>query len=433
MIILQATELVKHYTRGNVVTKALDGVNLKVESGEFLAVVGSFGSGKTTLLHMMGGLDIPTSGSVKVQNEELSQKNEEQLTVFRRRHIGFVFQQYNLVSVLNVRDNIALPVRLDGNQVDKGYFREVATMLGENGDIHLRIQGFPGEELHREEPNIKILEGSLDEEKFASGGYLIYNQGTYRTGKLSPQGVRVGDQLSLSFYDLDMQQYVDKTLEVMAVVERVNPYPTGILARSALTLSDRDFKVIYPLANQMIQTVQIHGEQELTEEQYQMIEGVIQGSFNSQLSIGSRFEDREDYQSKKVSMTLLGLFLSSIFGMIGLCNIINTQVTDILTRKIEYAAMQSIGMTKHQMQQNIWRGSLALCGISVVLAIPVGILLTQKVTQVVFAFSGFSLPVFLAGCLILLGIMIGLSASISGILTGYLNRKPVVERLREAE
>lgn len=141
MKILQATDLVKHYTTGTIVTKALDGVNLTVDSGEFLAIVGSSGSGKTTLLHMMGGLDIPTSGSVKVQNEELSLKNEEQLTVFRRRHIGFVFQQYNLVSVLNVNDNIVLPIKLDANQVDHGYLEEITSMLG----ISDKMKNMPGE------------------------------------------------------------------------------------------------------------------------------------------------------------------------------------------------------------------------------------------------------------------------------------------------
>lgn len=96
-------------------TKALDGVSLEIEAGEFVAVVGTSGSGKSTLLHMMGGLDNPTSGKVIVNGEDISKKNEEQLTVFRR-HIGFVFQSYNLVPVLNVYENIVLPVQLDGKK-----------------------------------------------------------------------------------------------------------------------------------------------------------------------------------------------------------------------------------------------------------------------------------------------------------------------------
>ena len=100
------------------ITRALDGVNFTVEQGEFVAVVGTSGSGKSTLLHMMGGLDNPTSGSVIVRGEELAKKNDEELTIFRRRNIGFIFQNYNLVPILNVYENIVLPVELDGDTVD---------------------------------------------------------------------------------------------------------------------------------------------------------------------------------------------------------------------------------------------------------------------------------------------------------------------------
>ena len=104
---------------------ALDGVNFTVEQGEFVAVVGTSGSGKSTLLHMMGGLDTPTSGSVIVRGEELAKKNDDELTIFRRRNIGFIFQNYNLVPILNVYENIALPVELDGDTVDKKFMDEV--------------------------------------------------------------------------------------------------------------------------------------------------------------------------------------------------------------------------------------------------------------------------------------------------------------------
>lgn len=130
MPILQTIDLKKYYQQGENVTKALDGVSLEIEAGEFVAVVGTSGSGKSTLLHMMGGLDNPTSGKVIVNGEDISKKNEEQLTVFRRRHIGFVFQSYNLVPVLNVYENIVLPVQLDGKKVDKKLLKEVVDVLG---------------------------------------------------------------------------------------------------------------------------------------------------------------------------------------------------------------------------------------------------------------------------------------------------------------
>ena len=130
MNILETTELKKYYGKEPNITKALDGVNLSVEKGEFVAIVGTSGSGKSTLLNMIGGLDVPTSGKVFVDGTELSKLNEEQLTIFRRRKIGFVFQNYNLVPVLNVYENIALPVELDGGKVDKNFLEEVVGFLG---------------------------------------------------------------------------------------------------------------------------------------------------------------------------------------------------------------------------------------------------------------------------------------------------------------
>ena len=130
MKILQTTDLKKYYGTEPNITRALDGVNFSVEEGEFVAVVGTSGSGKSTLLHMMGGLDTPTSGSVMVRDKELAKMNDEQLTIFRRRNIGFIFQNYNLVPVLNVFENIVLPVELDGGRVDTNFLNEVVGFLG---------------------------------------------------------------------------------------------------------------------------------------------------------------------------------------------------------------------------------------------------------------------------------------------------------------
>ena len=129
MSILQTTDLKKHYGAGPNLTKALDGVTLSIEQGEFVAIVGTSGSGKSTLLNMMGGLDVPTSGSVKVKDKELARLKDEQLTIFRRRNIGFIFQNYNLVPVLNVYENIVLPVELDGDTADRKFMNEVVHLL----------------------------------------------------------------------------------------------------------------------------------------------------------------------------------------------------------------------------------------------------------------------------------------------------------------
>lgn len=139
MKILKAVNLQKIYGKGETQVRALDGVNLSVDKGEFVAVVGTSGSGKSTLLHMIGGLDVPTAGSVTVDGQELSHMTDEQLTIFRRRNIGFVFQQYNLVPMLNVWENIILPVKLDGRQVERDYVEEIIDTLG----LEKRLNSLP--------------------------------------------------------------------------------------------------------------------------------------------------------------------------------------------------------------------------------------------------------------------------------------------------
>ena len=140
MSILQTTDLKKYYGTEPNITKALDGVTLSIEQGEFVAIVGTSGSGKSTLLNMMGGLDVPTSGSVQIKGKELAELNDEQLTIFRRRNIGFIFQNYNLVPVLNVYENIVLPVELDGDTVDEKFMDEVVRLLA-LGD---KLNNMPG-------------------------------------------------------------------------------------------------------------------------------------------------------------------------------------------------------------------------------------------------------------------------------------------------
>ena len=141
MRILSARNLKKYYGSGENQVKALDGVNLFVERGEFVAVVGTSGSGKSTLLHMLGGLDRPTSGEVYVDDKNIGKLKNDALCVFRRRKIGFVFQSYNLVPVLNAYENIVLPIELDGNTVDRAYVDRVIDVLG----LKDRLQSLPSQ------------------------------------------------------------------------------------------------------------------------------------------------------------------------------------------------------------------------------------------------------------------------------------------------
>lgn len=141
MSILEARHLIKHYRTGESLVKAVDDVSFSVEKGEFVAVVGTSGSGKTTLLNLLGGLDYADSGEVIIREEDISHMKDEELTIFRRRNIGFIFQNYNLVSVLNVYKNIVLPIRLDGNPVDEDYIHRIAKALG----IEKKLKSYPNQ------------------------------------------------------------------------------------------------------------------------------------------------------------------------------------------------------------------------------------------------------------------------------------------------
>lgn len=141
MVILQAKNLRKVYGSGESEVAALDGVNLSVEKGEFLAIVGTSGSGKSTLLNLLGGLEVPTSGSVVMDGKQLELLSDDELTIFRRRKIGFVFQQFNLIPMLNVWENIILPLKLDNKRVDKKYIRDIIDILG----LEKKCDSLPGQ------------------------------------------------------------------------------------------------------------------------------------------------------------------------------------------------------------------------------------------------------------------------------------------------
>ncbi len=141
MEVLKTEKLKKYYGEGSTCVKALDGIDFAVEKGEFVSIIGTSGSGKSTLLNMIGGLDRPTSGTVTVDGKNIFSLKEEALTIFRRRKIGFVFQSFNLVPVLNVYENIVLPIELDGNETDKSFVDNIINTLG----LRYKIYSLPSQ------------------------------------------------------------------------------------------------------------------------------------------------------------------------------------------------------------------------------------------------------------------------------------------------
>ncbi|MDE7310176.1 MAG: ABC transporter ATP-binding protein [Eubacterium sp.] len=152
MSILTAKNLKKYYGSGSSIVKALNGVDLSVEKGEFTVIVGSSGSGKSTLLHLLGGLDTPTEGSIHIAGRELGRMDDTELTLFRRRQIGFVFQSFNLVPMLNVYENIVLPLDLDGSKIDHEFIREIVTMIG----MEKKMQSMPNQLSGGEQQRVAI-------------------------------------------------------------------------------------------------------------------------------------------------------------------------------------------------------------------------------------------------------------------------------------
>ena len=148
-MILEGVNLKKYYGEGESTVKALDGVDVKIEKGEFVAIVGTSGSGKSTLLNILGGLDIASSGEIMIEGKNISSMNEEELTIFRRRNIGFIFQSYNLVPILNAYENIVLPLELDGDILDKSFVDEVINTLGIKNKMHELVNNLSGGQKQR--------------------------------------------------------------------------------------------------------------------------------------------------------------------------------------------------------------------------------------------------------------------------------------------
>ena len=159
MSILAARELKKYYGKGESLTKALDGVSLDIEKGEFVAIIGASGSGKSTLLNMIGGLDISTSGKVMIGGKEMDQLSADELTVFRRRNIGFIFQNYNLIPVLNVMENITLPIELDGKKPDKKFIQQIIGLLG----LTEKVQKMPSQLSGGQQQRVAIARAIVNE------------------------------------------------------------------------------------------------------------------------------------------------------------------------------------------------------------------------------------------------------------------------------
>ena len=259
MPILQTTDLKKYYGEKPNITKALDGVSLSVEHGEFVAIVGTSGSGKSTLLNMIGGLDVPTSGKVIVDGKDLSTLKDEQLTIFRRRKIGFIFQNYNLVPVLNVYENIVLPVELDGDQVDKNYMQEVVRMLG----LEDRLNNMPNNLSGGQQQRVAIARALVSKPAIVLAdeptGNLDSRTSSDVLGLLKVSSQKFHQTLVMITHNNEIAQLADRIVPIIKKLSRryfKASKSRNIIAIVAIILTTVLFTTIFTLGSGLIDTVQ---------------------------------------------------------------------------------------------------------------------------------------------------------------------------------
>jgi putative ABC transport system ATP-binding protein len=213
MSVLKTSNLKKHYGV-NAEVKAIDGVDFSVESGEFVSIVGSSGSGKSTLLHLLGGLDRPTDGTVEINGKQIYSMKDDELTIFRRRNIGFVFQSYNLVPVLNVEENILLPIQLDGNKPDMTFINKVIETLG----LMEKRNAMPNQLSGGQQQRVAIARAIASKPAIVLAdeptGNLDSKSGMDVMGLLKVSGEKFGQTIVLITHNPEIAQMADRTVRI---------------------------------------------------------------------------------------------------------------------------------------------------------------------------------------------------------------------------
>lgn len=213
MSVLETTNLKKHYSTSALV-KAIDGIDFAVESGEFVSIVGSSGSGKSTLLHLLGGLDRPTEGSVEINGKAIYSMKDDELTIFRRRNIGFVFQSYNLIPVLNVEENILLPIQLDGNKPDMAHIDRVIESLG----LSEKRTSMPNQLSGGQQQRVAIARAIASKPAIVLAdeptGNLDSKTGMDVMGLLKVSGEKFGQTIVLITHNPEIAQMADRTVRI---------------------------------------------------------------------------------------------------------------------------------------------------------------------------------------------------------------------------
>lgn len=317
---------------------------------------------------------------------------------------------------------------------------EYTVNYNERGNLPIRVAGVDAECLMDEMEYFKVLEGSVDTEEFAEGGSMIYLRDGIGENRGLGEGmgyqIHAGDEVTVSFYDDAAERYVDKKLTVMAVVTGQDVYGVSNMYYSNIWLEKDTFRSIYSDYDNLVGAIRFNGAEQTKDgralseqEKQEMVEQVLKEDGNLQLMLDSVYQDRVYFTQMRRTVTVFGMFLVVIVGLIGIANMVNTVTTDVMARKTEYAAMQSIGMTGRQMQRDIFRKYAGYTFTASGFAIVAGGVICYLVgSDVVF---NFSLSAFVQAFGILLLFSVALCVAMARTLTRAMNRKSVVERLRD--
>ncbi len=310
----------------------------------------------------------------------------------------------------------------------------------ERDNYPVSVAGMDAAYLDHESQYFTVLEGEFDAERFAQGGYLIYNRSLYLNDMEQSEGmayqVHAGDRVSVTFFDSAADRYVEREFTVMALVTGHNIYGTDNMGEVNIWLTDEAFQEIYSNYGELIGSICFNasgkrqdGTALSDKEQYEIIAGLVEEDGNLQLTLDSAYMTRVQNTETKRSMTAFGILLAVIVGLIGVANMVNTVTTDVMARKVEYAAMQSIGMTGRQMKRDIFEKYAMLVATALGLATVAGAALAYKVgAQPGFNFSA---GAFVQALMIFVVISAGLCVVMAQVLTWGMNRRSIVERLRE--
>ncbi len=327
------------------------------------------------------------------------------------------------------------------NYYKKSLGDHISMNTSSRGNFSLNIFGMPAHRWETEMTNYNIKSGEIDEEKFASGDYIVYqeqNLDYFRsvygiTSKAAKEEeIQAGDVLDLSFYDKERDCYIEKQVTVMAVIEQANEYSSSDIDSAVIVMPDRLFKEIYSEYDNMIGSIQLTAKEDLSKDQITQIMNIVKEEHSTQLMTSSKYQQGLDSENIKTTYAIIGIFLVAILGIIGISNVSNTVAADIFAHRIEYASMQSIGMTKKQLYLNLLRQSGKFCVLAVILAIPLGGIGAYMLGDSAF-FTGFNVILYIETIFIIVIIMFAICAAIAKILTNVLNQKSIVERLREIE